>query len=102
MEVEGEIKKLLRPVKPHWCALMLKYHKVKISTLTAASESDPFSVAPQETKEATPVEELNSLDGCLYRAQPPTAACGPLPCGDVSSAESEPDLAVLCQTNTPM
>ncbi|XP_076000466.1 supervillin-like [Genypterus blacodes] len=28
--------------------------------------------------------------------------CGPPPCGDVSSTEGEPDLAVLCQTNTPI
>ncbi|XP_051243836.1 supervillin isoform X4 [Dicentrarchus labrax] len=68
----------------------------------AAPQSPPLSVAPHEVKEETPVDESNTFDGGFYRDQSPPSACGPPPCGDVATAESEQDLGVLCQTNTPM
>ncbi|XP_041812706.1 supervillin isoform X2 [Chelmon rostratus] len=67
-----------------------------------APQSSPLSVAPHEAKRETPVDESNAPDGGFYRDQSPSSACAPPPCGDVVATESEQDLAVLCQTNTPI
>ncbi|XP_074512353.1 supervillin-like isoform X2 [Sebastes fasciatus] len=67
-----------------------------------APQSSLISVAPHEVKEETPVDESNTLDGGFYRDQSTPSACAPPPCGDVAAAESEQDLGVLCQTNTPI
>uniref|UniRef100_UPI0037E86EEB supervillin n=1 Tax=Semicossyphus pulcher TaxID=241346 RepID=UPI0037E86EEB len=60
--------------------------------------------SPSESpvKEDTPVDESNAFDGGFYRDQSPPSACAPAPCGGVAATESEQDLDVLCQTNTPM
>ncbi|XP_070778777.1 supervillin [Enoplosus armatus] len=80
-----------------------KRHSTEAPTCThEAPQSSPLSVAPHEQKEDTPVDESNTPDGGFYRDQSPPSACGPPPCGHVASTESEQDLGVLCQTNTPM
>ncbi|XP_076607832.1 supervillin isoform X2 [Chaetodon auriga] len=65
-----------------------------------APQSSPLSVAPHEQE--TPEDDSNAPDGGFYRDQCPSSARAPAPCGDVAAAESEQDLGVLCQTNTPM
>ncbi|XP_059203970.1 supervillin [Centropristis striata] len=68
-----------------------------------AAQSCSLSAAPHEVKEEdTQLEETNAFDGGFYGDQAPPSACGPPPCGDVTAAESEQDLGVLCQTNTPI
>ncbi|XP_034750638.1 supervillin isoform X2 [Etheostoma cragini] len=67
-----------------------------------APQSSPLSEAPQEVKEETPVDETNTLDAGFHRDQPSPSTCAPPPSGDVAAAESEQDLGVLCQTNTPI
>ncbi|XP_044038197.1 supervillin isoform X2 [Siniperca chuatsi] len=64
----------------------------------SAPQSSLLSVTPHEVKEETPVDESNTSDGDLS----PPSACAPPPCGDCAATESEQDLGVLCQTNTPM
>ncbi|XP_035852630.1 supervillin isoform X3 [Sander lucioperca] len=67
-----------------------------------APQSSPLSVAPHEVKEEMPVDESNTFDAGFYSDQPSPSACAPPPPGDVAAAESEHDLGVLCQTNTPI
>ncbi|XP_049416405.1 supervillin isoform X2 [Epinephelus fuscoguttatus] len=67
-----------------------------------ATQSSVLSVAPHEAKEEMPVDESNTFDGGFYREPSPPSACALPPCGDVTAAESEQDLGVLCQTNTPI
>ncbi|GAA6217930.1 supervillin-like [Lates japonicus] len=67
-----------------------------------APQRSPPSVPPQEMKEETPVDESSVFDGGFYRDQSPPSACAPPPCGGVAATESEQDLGVLCQTNTPI
>ncbi|XP_038561119.1 supervillin isoform X3 [Micropterus salmoides] len=77
-----------------------KRHSSEAPTCTyEAPQSSPLSVAPHEVKEETPVDGSNTSG--FYRDQSPSSACAPPPCGDIA-AESEQDLGVLCQTNTPM
>ncbi|XP_035510487.1 supervillin isoform X6 [Morone saxatilis] len=79
-----------------------KRHSTEVSCAYEAPQGPPLSVAPHELKEETPVDESNTFDRGFYRDQSPPSACGPPPCGDVAATESEQDLGVLCQTNTPM
>ncbi|CAK6961185.1 supervillin [Scomber scombrus] len=67
-----------------------------------AQQSAPLSVATQEVKEVTPVDDSNTCDGGFYIEQSPPSACEPPPCRDTAATESEQDLDVLCQTNTPI
>ncbi|XP_078125155.1 supervillin isoform X2 [Sander vitreus] len=67
-----------------------------------APQSSPLSVVPHEVKEETSVDESNTFDAGFYSDQPSPSACAPPPSGDVAAAESEQDLGVLCQTNTPI
>ncbi|XP_008289012.1 supervillin-like isoform X2 [Stegastes partitus] len=72
------------------------------SSTYEAPQSSSLSAAPQEVKEETPVDESNAFDGGFYSEQSPPAACGPSADCDVAAAESQQDLSVLCQTNTPI
>ncbi|XP_054860946.1 supervillin isoform X4 [Amphiprion ocellaris] len=56
--------------------------------------------APQEVKEETLRDE--SFDGGFYSKPSPPPACCPPADGGVAAAESEQDLSILCQTNTPI
>ncbi|XP_028454623.1 supervillin isoform X1 [Perca flavescens] len=80
--------------------------KREISMQTGIEFEDPqssaLSAAPHEVKEETPVDESNTFDAGFYSDQPSPSACAPPPSGDVAAAESEQDLGVLCQTNTPI
>ncbi|XP_032393101.1 supervillin isoform X2 [Etheostoma spectabile] len=67
-----------------------------------APQSSPLSVAPQEVKEEMPVDESNTLDAGFHSDHLSPSAPAPPPSGDVAVAESEQDLGVLCQTNTPI
>ncbi|KAM7387286.1 hypothetical protein PAMA_009758 [Pampus argenteus] len=79
-----------------------KRHSTEAPTCThdAAPQIAPLSVATQEVKEVTPVDE--SYDGGFYNEQPPPSTCAPPPCGDAAATEREQDLDILCQTNTPI
>ncbi|XP_060921260.1 supervillin isoform X2 [Labrus mixtus] len=59
-------------------------------------------VSPPHVKEDTPVDESNAFDAGFYGDQSPPSACALPPCDDIAAPESEQDLDVLCQTNTPM
>ncbi|XP_027141350.1 supervillin isoform X3 [Larimichthys crocea] len=67
-----------------------------------ASQSSTLSAASCEVKEATTVVESNTFDGGFYRDQSHPSACAPPPCGGVAATESEQDLGIICQTNTPI
>ncbi|XP_051796976.1 supervillin isoform X2 [Acanthochromis polyacanthus] len=56
--------------------------------------------APQEVKEEMAGDE--SFDGGFYSEPSPPSACCPPADGGVAAAESEQDLSILCQTNTPI
>ncbi|XP_069021347.1 supervillin isoform X2 [Embiotoca jacksoni] len=58
--------------------------------------------APPEVTEETPADESNTFGGGFYADQSPPSACAPPPRGGVAPTESEQDLDVLCQTNTPI
>ncbi|XP_029293188.1 supervillin isoform X3 [Cottoperca gobio] len=64
-----------------------------------APQSSPLSVAAHEVKEETPVDESNTFDGGFSRDQSAASACT---APAVAATESEQDLGVLCQTNTPI
>ncbi|KAM9746452.1 supervillin isoform 3-T4 [Menidia menidia] len=71
-----------------------------------AAQKAPLTQAGQEAREETAVEESNKppsslLEGgfCADRSPP---ACAPPPCDGASVSESEQDLGVLCQSNTPI
>uniref|UniRef100_A0A3Q3ENR5 Supervillin c n=1 Tax=Labrus bergylta TaxID=56723 RepID=A0A3Q3ENR5_9LABR len=59
-------------------------------------------VSPPHVKEDTPVDESNAFDAGFYGDQSPPSACALPPCDGIAAPESEQDLDVLCQTNTPM
>ncbi|XP_071324857.1 supervillin isoform X3 [Trachinotus anak] len=67
-----------------------------------AMQSSPLSAPPPEGKEETPADESSTFDGGFYSDQSPPSTCDPPSCGDGAATESEQDLAVLCQTNTPI
>lgn len=67
-----------------------------------APQSSPLLVDPHDTKEETLRGESNAFDGGFYADRSPPSACAPPLCGDAAATESEQDLDVLCQTNTPM
>lgn len=76
---------------------------IKLTSLSSASpQTSPPSVPPQEVKEQTCVDDSVASDGRFYSDQSPPSACSQPPCGDIAATESEQDLDVLCQTNTPM
>uniref|UniRef100_A0A669BB38 Supervillin c n=1 Tax=Oreochromis niloticus TaxID=8128 RepID=A0A669BB38_ORENI len=64
-------------------------------------QSSSPTVATQEVKEETPVDEPNMFDGGFYCEQSPPSACPPA-CGGIAASEGEQDLGVFCQTNTPI
>ncbi|XP_040918455.1 supervillin isoform X2 [Toxotes jaculatrix] len=67
-----------------------------------APQSSALSAPPQEVKEEAPVDESITFDGGSYSDRSPPSTGAPPPCGDVAATESERDLDVLCQTNTPI
>ncbi|XP_042360924.1 supervillin isoform X2 [Plectropomus leopardus] len=73
----------------------------EISSLSTMEFEAPQS-CPHEVKEESPVDESDTFDEGFYREPSPPSACAPPPCGDITAAESEQDLGVLCQTNTPI
>ncbi|XP_054463467.1 supervillin [Anoplopoma fimbria] len=85
-------------------ALTSSYDEIPVQSLGEfeAQQSSPLSVAPHEVRREAPVVESNTLDAGFLRDQSPPSACTPPPCGDAAAAESEQDLDVLCQTNTPI
>ncbi|XP_026215825.1 supervillin isoform X5 [Anabas testudineus] len=58
--------------------------------------------SPQEVKEETSVDDSVTSDGGFYSDQSPPSACSHPPSGDIAATESEQDLDVLCQNNTPI
>ncbi|KAG7504626.1 supervillin-like isoform X3 [Solea senegalensis] len=57
----------------------------------------------QDVKDETPAcESSMTFNGGFYSDQPPPSACAFPPCGDAATTESEQDLGVFCQTNTPI
>ncbi|XP_041673238.1 supervillin isoform X3 [Cheilinus undulatus] len=68
----------------------------------AAPQSSPAPMSPPEMEEETLADESSAFDGDLCRDQSPPSACALPPCGDATVTESEQDLGILCQTNTPM
>ncbi|XP_058509127.1 supervillin isoform X2 [Solea solea] len=57
----------------------------------------------QDVKDETPAcESSTTFNGGFYSDQPPPSACAFPPCGDGAATESEQDLGVFCQTNTPI
>ncbi|KAM3863947.1 supervillin [Diretmus argenteus] len=71
--------------------------------LEAALQNAPVTDDPWEVKEVVPVDESSMSDGCFYRERSPPLACAPPPPGDAAAAtDTEQDLSVLCQTNTPI
>ena len=84
---------------------LCKYLKFTLPVLCsppAAPQSSPLSVDPHDTKEETHQSESNAFNRGFYVDRSPPSARAPPPCGDTAAAESEQDLDVLCQTNTPM
>nr|XP_040046061.1 supervillin isoform X3 [Gasterosteus aculeatus aculeatus] len=79
-----------------------KEHSGALSGSIEAPQSSPLSAAPHEATEETPGDESNTSDAGFHGDPPHPSACVPPPCGDVAAAESEQDLGVLCQTNTPV
>uniref|UniRef100_A0A3B4VL01 Supervillin c n=1 Tax=Seriola dumerili TaxID=41447 RepID=A0A3B4VL01_SERDU len=67
-----------------------------------APQSSPLSAPPPEAKEEALADESGTFDGGFYSDQSSPSTCAPPPCGDVATTENEQDLAVLCQTNTPI
>ncbi|XP_041825180.1 supervillin isoform X2 [Melanotaenia boesemani] len=67
-----------------------------------SSQPTSFAEDTQEVKEETLVHESHVLDGDFCRDQSPSPACVPTPCGAVTASESEQDLDILCQNNTPI
>ncbi|XP_029364826.1 supervillin isoform X3 [Echeneis naucrates] len=67
-----------------------------------AMEFEAPQSSPPEVKQETPGDESSTFDGGFRSDRPPPSACDAPPCGDVTAAESEQDLDVLCQTNTPI
>ncbi|XP_062422328.1 supervillin isoform X3 [Pungitius pungitius] len=72
------------------------------SCTSEAAQSSPLSAAPREETGETPAGESDALDAGFHGDQSQPSACAPPRCGDVAAAESEQDLGVLCQTNTPI
>ncbi|KAM4598323.1 supervillin [Polymixia lowei] len=62
------------------------------------SQNSPLTGFPAE---ATPSDDLRTSDGCFHPPAPPSA-CGPPRCEDGPATEADQDLAVLCQTSTPI
>ncbi|KAM8845237.1 supervillin-like isoform 3-T3 [Spinachia spinachia] len=79
-----------------------KEHSGALSCSIEAPQSSALSAAPNEVTEETPMDEPNTFDAGFHGDQSHPSACAPPPCGDVAAAESEQDLGVLCQTNTPI
>ncbi|XP_029912908.1 supervillin [Myripristis murdjan] len=82
-----------------------KYEETSVQPameMEAHGQSASLTVAAQEGREAMPVDDSNTLDGCFYREQCPPLSRAPPPSGDVAAVECEQDLNVLCQTNTPI
>ncbi|XP_016896254.1 supervillin-like isoform X3 [Cynoglossus semilaevis] len=70
-------------------------------TESEAVQNSSLSAPPEEMKqEETPVCGPCTFDRGFYSDPPPPSACAPPACGDVTTAESEQDLGVVCQTNT--
>nr|XP_020461105.1 supervillin-like [Monopterus albus] len=67
-----------------------------------APRNSPHSEPPPEVKEEMAVDESNAFDEGFYNDRSPPAACALPPSGDDVATESEQDLDVLCQTNTPI
>ncbi|XP_023266730.1 supervillin-like isoform X2 [Seriola lalandi dorsalis] len=67
-----------------------------------APQSSPLSAPPPEAKEEALADESSAFDGGFYSDQSSPSTCAPPPCGDGAATENEQDLAVLCQTNTPI
>ncbi|KAM3597633.1 uncharacterized protein V6R79_007213 [Siganus canaliculatus] len=66
------------------------------------SETSHRPVLSPEVKEETPADESKTFDEGFYRDESPPSVGAPPPCGDTATSESEQDLAILCQTSTPM
>ncbi|KAK2833119.1 hypothetical protein Q5P01_017008 [Channa striata] len=73
--------------------------KVPTCTDTAPQNSTDL---PQDVKEEKPADQSDTSDVGFYSDQSPPSACAHPSCGDVAAAESEQDLDVLCQNNTPI
>ncbi|XP_063759964.1 supervillin isoform X3 [Eleginops maclovinus] len=83
------------------CLAQREISPKSLKEFEADPQSSSLSVSPHKVREETPVDESNT-DRDSYRDQSAPSACAPQPCRDIAAAESEQDLGVLCQTNTPM
>ncbi|KAK5624274.1 hypothetical protein CRENBAI_000093 [Crenichthys baileyi] len=53
-------------------------------------------------QEEAPVDNIKMSDKCFGGSQLAPLCGGPTPCGGVAATESEQDLAILCQSSTPI
>ncbi|KAM9843925.1 supervillin [Aulostomus maculatus] len=87
-----------------------KRHSADAATSEAEIPMQPvmdMEAPPQNAPTATPeIEEVAAAEdmfvGGFYGEPTPPSACAAPPCGDAASIESEQDLGILCQTNTPI
>ncbi|XP_067334100.1 supervillin isoform X2 [Channa argus] len=82
-----------------------KRHSSEAPTCTDAAapqNSSETAKFPQELKEEMPADQSDTSDMCLCSDQSLPSACAHPSYGDVAATESEQDLDVLCQNNTPI
>lgn len=67
-----------------------------------ASQTALLTEFAQEVREEVFVHESSMLGGDLSSDRSPPPTCIPAPCGAATASESEQDLDILCQNNTPI
>ncbi|MEQ2205533.1 hypothetical protein XENOCAPTIV_002071 [Xenoophorus captivus] len=72
-------------------------------TCLSLSTAAPDSVSHIDpAQEEAPVDSIKMSDECFGGSQLPHLCGGPTPCGGVAATEREQDLAILCQSSTPI
>uniref|UniRef100_A0A3Q2CYJ1 Supervillin c n=1 Tax=Cyprinodon variegatus TaxID=28743 RepID=A0A3Q2CYJ1_CYPVA len=66
------------------------------------TKMDPGEAASDPAHEERPVDSFKMSHGGFCSSQSPPPADGPTGCDGVSAAEREQDLAILCQSSTPI